>query len=296
MLTYEDIKGPFLERIAANARAQELLAMINGGTGTYATASEYAAIIGDCLAQVLREYAPGEDVISEWDIENLIPQSLGLDHSIVAEACQTVQETLNADAGLGLRYIEPVFDRDRAYGIVTELLNNPEFVNIEDTFYDQLANFSQNVVDESIRSNAGAMARAGVQSRVIRVAEHGACKWCRAIAGNYDYNEVKNTGNDVWRRHENCRCTIDYVTSRNGSRYTERVNNQVRTEFTQPADQTRREAPQPSTNMRRLSESERNITPERQDALYQSALKLLEYHNGDMIKLAKWAQDALAGR
>lgn len=296
MLTYEDIKGPFLERIAANARAQELLAMINGGTGTYATASEYAAIIGDCLAQVLREYAPGEDVISEWDIENLIPQSLGLDHSIVAEACQTVQETLNADAGLGLRYIEPVFDRDRAYGIVTELLNNPEFVNIEDTFYDQLANFSQNVVDESIRSNAGAMARAGVQSRVIRVAEHGACKWCRAIAGNYDYNEVKNTGNDVWRRHENCRCTIDYVTSRNGSRYTERVNNQVRTEFTQPADQTRREAPQPSTNMRRLSESERNITPERQDALYQSALKLLEYHNGDMSKLAKWAQDALAGR
>lgn len=297
MVTFDDIKAPFLERIASSKKAQELLGMINAGTGTYATASEYAAVIGDCLAAVLREYAPDAD-ISEWDIENLIPKSLGLDHSIVVEACQTVQEALNADAGLGISYIEPFFDRDRAYGIVTELQNNPEFANIADTFYDQLANFSQNVVDESIRTNASALSRAGISSRVIRVAEHGACPWCRAVAGNYDYQEVKGTGNDVWRRHENCRCTIDYVTERNGSRYTERVNNQVRTEFTEPADRTRQErTPQPTSSMRRLTESERNMTQERTDAVYQSALKLQEYQRTHpSYQLPQWAVDALAGR
>lgn len=297
MLTYDDVKGPFLARIASNKRAQELLGMINAGTGTYATASEYAAIVGDCLAAVLREYAPTTD-ISEWDIENLIPKSLGLDHSIVVEACQTVQETLYADAGLGLNYVEPFFDRDRAYGIVTELQNNPEFVNIADTFYDQLANFSQNVVDESIRSNASVMSRAGITSRVIRVAEHGACPWCRALQGSYNYEDVKGTGNDVWRRHENCRCTIDYVTERNGSRYVERVNNQVRTEFTEPADQTRQQrTPQPSANMRQLSESEKNMTREREDSFYQSALRLQEYSKTHPeYQMPQWALDVLAGR
>lgn len=297
MLTYEDIKGPFLAEIAADERAQELLVMINNGTGTYATASEYAAHVGDCLARVLRQYAPTTD-ISEWDIENLIPSSLGLDHSIVAEACQTVQEVLNADAGLGIKYIEPVFDKDRAYGIVTELRNNPEFVNIENTFYDQIANFSQNVVDESIRVNASTMARAGVESKIIRVAEFRACPWCKAIAGTYDYDDVRETGNDVWRRHENCRCTIDYVTERNGARYTERVNNQVHREFVEPADRTRTQrTPQSSPQIRRLSDEERNLSQADTDALVQSALKLLEYQKTHpKYQMPQWATDALAGR
>jgi hypothetical protein len=131
----------------------------------------------------------------------------------------------NADASIGMRFIAPTFDSDRAYGIVTELRDNPGFRNIEATFYDQLANFSQNVVDEAIRANASTMNRAGIGSRIVRVAEFKACDWCRSVAGNYDYRDVRDTGNDVWRRHENCRCTIDFITERNSSLYTERVNN-----------------------------------------------------------------------
>ena len=223
-LTYEDIRQPFLDAIANDRTAQKLLERINNGTGTYSTASAYAARIGDCLARVLKQYAPGVD-ISEWDIENLIPGSLGLDHAIVVEACETVQKALNADASIGMRFIEPTFDSDRAYGIVTELRDNPGFRNIEATFYDQLANFSQNVVDEAIRANASTMNRAGIGSRIVRVAEFKACDWCRSVAGNYDYQAVKDTGNDVWRRHENCRCTIDFITERNSTVYTERVEN-----------------------------------------------------------------------
>lgn len=298
-LTYEDIRGPFLDELGKDKQAQELLALINAGEGTYATASEYAAYVGDCLARVLREYAPTTD-ISEWDLENLIPQSLGLDHSIVSEACERVQMNLYSDAGLGMKYVTPAFDTSRAYGIVTELRNNPEFVNIADTFYDQIANFSQNVVDESIRTNASVLSRAtGISSRVIRIAEHGACPWCLKVAGNYDYEDVKGTGNDVWRRHENCRCTIDYVTERNGRNYTERVNNQVRTEFVEPADQTRQQArtPAQSSNIRRLTESERNMTSERQDSIYQSALRLMEYQKTHPnYQVPQWALDALEGR
>lgn len=224
-LTYEDIKEPFLEALRNDRRATALITKIEAGKGTYDMASEYAARVGDCLAKVLKARAPYEN-IDEWDIDNLIPKSLGLDHSIVSYACMNVQETLNKDARLRVKFQEPKFDSDRAYGLVQELRNNPEFTNIEKSFYDQLTNFSQNIVDESIRDNARVLAGAGVRSMVIRHTEFGACEWCDEVAGAYDYDEVSDAGNDVWRRHENCRCTIDFITERNTGFYSERVNNQ----------------------------------------------------------------------
>ena len=197
MLTYDDIREPLIEAIRNDRKARQLYELIHSGTGTYNTASEYAIRVGECLAKILRQNAPFES-IAEWDLENLIPQSLGLDHEYVEQACEQVQLTLNADAGLGINYVPPIFDGNRAYGLVAELRNNPEFVNIERTFYDQIVNFSQNVVDESVRSNATVLSNAGVQSKIVRHPEAGACAWCRAVAGTYDYADVRRTGNDVW--------------------------------------------------------------------------------------------------
>ena len=216
-LTYEDIKEPFLEALRADKRAAYLIKEIEAGRGTYEMASEYAARVGDDLAKVLKKHAPLMS-IDEWDVENLIPKSLGLDHSIVVYACESVQTGLNKDAGLGIKFQAPKFDSNRAWGLVKELEDNPEFTNIEATFWDQLGNFSQNVVDDAIKANADVITDAGVRAYVVRATEAGACPWCDEVAGIYDYDEVKN-GGDVWRRHENCRCTIEFFTERNGVMY-----------------------------------------------------------------------------
>lgn len=216
-LTYEDIKEPFLDALRNDKRATALINKIEAGKGTYEMASEYAARVGDNLAKVLRQRAPLES-IAEWDIENLIPKSLGLDHSMVVYACENVQTALNKDAGLGIKFQAPEFDSNRAYGLVQELRDNPEFTNIEKSFYDQLANFSQNIVDDSIRDNGKVISGAGVRSYVVRATEPGACPWCDDLAGIYDYEDVK-FGGEVWRRHENCRCTIAFFTERNGTLY-----------------------------------------------------------------------------
>lgn len=216
-LTYEDIKEPFLEALRADKRAAYLIKEIEAGRGTYEMASEYAARVGDDLAKVLKKHAPLM-TIDEWDVENLIPKSLGLDHSIVVYACENVQTGLNKDAGLGIKFQAPKFDSDRAWGLVKELEDNPEFTNIEASFWDQLGNFSQNVVDDAIKANANVITDAGVRAYVVRATEAGACPWCDEVAGIYNYDDVKN-GGDVWRRHENCRCTIEFFTERNGIMY-----------------------------------------------------------------------------
>lgn len=224
-LTYNDIKKEFQDTVNDDPKCQSLYKKIRSGDASYKTASQLAARIGECLGKVLKRHAP-EASIYEWDLNDLLPRSLGLDHSMVATACEQIQEKMNKDAGLGIKPKSPKFDYDRVQGMIKELEDHADnFSDIEKSFWDQLCNFSQNVVDQSIRDNMQLMARAGIKTQVIRQAEFKACEWCRDVAGTYDYAEVKDTGNDVWRRHENCRCTIDYVTDRNSSLYSERVNN-----------------------------------------------------------------------
>ena len=224
-LKFEDIRNEFYQTIVDDKQAQRYYQRIKEGRATYETGNRLAWRIGEDLGKVLRRHAPLMD-INEWDIEDLIPKSLGLNQRLVTDACRQIQERMNKDAGLGIKYQEPAFDNNRAFGIVEELRNNPQFTNIEKSFYDQLVNFTQNVVDESIRTNADTLFRAGVRSFVIRTVEAKCCDWCEEVAGTYDYDEVRGKGHDVWRRHENCRCTIDYITQRNSSFYQERVENQ----------------------------------------------------------------------
>lgn len=223
-MTYEEFKAAFEAEVRADKRATELYTKIYNGKGTYKTASQLATRVGTDFGKVLKAnnfmLTP-----EEWDLDDFLPKALGLDHQQMMEACRQVQEDLNKDAGLGIRYQEPKFNMDRVQGLISELKDHAEFGDIEKSFYDQLVNFTMNIVDDSIRDNASKLYRSGVKTMVIRTAEFKACDWCRDVEGSYDYNEVKDTGNDVWRRHENCRCNISYITERNSSFYRESVNN-----------------------------------------------------------------------
>lgn len=224
-LTFDDIKTEFMTKVNDDKTVQSCLRTIRDGKGTYLTANKLAVRVGETLGKVLKAHEPIEN-IDEWDYVNLIPSSLGLNQEIIVEACRDVQNGLNQKNGIGIKYQEPKFDWDRVNGLITELRDNPEFQNIKKSFYDQLVNFSENVVDDSIRDNVGRLYRSGIKTIVIRQAEFKACEWCREVAGSYDYAEVRTTGSDVWRRHENCRCTIDYITEKDSGFYSERVNNQ----------------------------------------------------------------------
>lgn len=222
-LTYADIKEEFKREVNNDKVCQKLYAKIRNGNASYATTGQLSQQIGEDLGRVLRRYAPTVS-IDEWDLDDLIPKSLGADHAMVVSACKEVQLNMNKDAGIGLKFKEPKFDWDRVHGLIDELREHPDsFSDIEKSFYDQLENFSRNVSDDAMFSNAQMGWKAGLRTVVIRTADPGCCKWCTMVAGRYYYDEVKDRGNDVWRFHENCKCTIDYYTEKNGEAYRERV-------------------------------------------------------------------------
>jgi hypothetical protein len=214
-LTFSDVKNEIYSAIQSDYRANVLLGKLQEKGAGYKEAHAYAIRVGTVTGNVLKKYQP--DDISGWDLESLIPGCLGLNHNMVAAACTEAQKNLNAKARIGIRPQVPEFDGNRAFGLVETVRKRGE---IGQLFYDQLTNFDQNVVDQAIRDNGEIQSDAGLSPKIVRTAEANCCKWCDALAGTYDYADVSDTGNEVWQRHDNCRCLIEYVADKR-----ERVNN-----------------------------------------------------------------------
>lgn len=70
-----------------------------------------------------------------------------------------------------------------------------------------MVNFSQSVVDDTVKANADFQYKAGLKPKIIRTEAGNCCDWCKGLAGVYAYPDVLK---DVYRRHRFCWCTVDY--------------------------------------------------------------------------------------
>lgn len=207
MANFEDIKKAFRKAVDSDPDVKKLYAELQDAP-TYGVAMRLANKIGEDLGKVLVKYAP-ELSVDDLELADILPKALGLDHAQVSAACKQVQEKMNKQAGLGIKYKEPQFNMDKALGLADEIRGITDEGTLSQALVERVANFSAGVVDDSIYENAGVLARAGVKITLIRTAEANCCDWCEEVAGTYDYFEVKDKGNDVWRRHLGCKCEID---------------------------------------------------------------------------------------
>ena len=80
---------------------------------------------------------------------------------------------------------------------------------IKDKFTESLINFNQSIVTDNIKANADFQYKSGkVQPVIRRISTGKCCKWCSSKVGTYPYSPNMDT--DVFRRHANCRCLVEY--------------------------------------------------------------------------------------
>lgn len=225
---YERVNAEFKNRIETNKRLNTLLRRIQNGEATYLEANEYAVKVGEALRDGFRTITPEDlpDGRMYYNIaDRVIRPNMEEEYEIIADAAEMTQKALNTNAGLGLNAVRPGKGGNRVQGII-DRVSAEDFNLISWILEEPVINYAQYIVDGSIRVNADFQMRAGLSPKIIRKAEPSGtrsvkrgnksyiyvvpCKWCRALEGEYDYYEVSNTGNDVFRRHENCRCTVTY--------------------------------------------------------------------------------------
>lgn len=207
-LTWDDIKDEFIQAITSDPVLKRIYKQSKAGGISFADANTYSIKAGDILGNVLANHQP--ESLTEWDIENLIPQSLGMDNGFVSEIAMAAIEHRNTLDNIGIKAQKADFNSDKAYSLVDELNKADDYKSIEPLMKASITNFSQSIIDDTIRKNAEFQTKSGVDCFVVRRAEHGACKWCQAQSGSFKYEDVSNKGNDVWRRHENCHCDIEF--------------------------------------------------------------------------------------
>lgn len=206
----EQLRTRFSEKISVNPKIRALYKRIQSGDANYADAEEYAYLVGEALSQTFRELL-SSDVLPDGRMyyniaDRVIRPLLEEDHSLIADAARTVQTALNEKAGIGIKAQSVVVNTDRIDGIINKISSAENFNDIAWILDEPVKNFSMNVVDEILRANVDFQGCAGLRPRIIRKAERKCCEWCSQLAGEYDYPVDR----EVYRRHERCRCTVEY--------------------------------------------------------------------------------------
>lgn len=197
--------------VGDNLRIQKVLKAVEAGKATYADAQKYAAEVGKILTEALRQYLP--EALTDGRLyrafaDVLVKTPAQLAGKDIAQVTATIQDALNGAAEIGLRAIVPELNSDQLTGIITGIVNAESYEHNVEEFMDQLASMMEGYVDDFARENADFQHEAGLSPTVQRIADAKCCSWCAQLAGTYDYDDVRDAGNDVWKRHNNCHCQI----------------------------------------------------------------------------------------
>ena len=204
------IRTEYEKRRGDSPTLRALLEKVQAGRANYLDAHEYAYDVGAILSKIFGETITvdvlPDGMISFDDALKVIGESLRMNFDDVSGVTMDIQRSLNMSAGLGLRPVSPQLNEARIKGMSTLISSGP-VDQVMDELKTAIETFSEHTVDDAIKVNADRHYQAGLRPRIIRKAEPGCCKWCSDLTGEYEY-PIHN--DDVFRRHQRCRCTTEY--------------------------------------------------------------------------------------
>lgn len=215
----EDITPDLLEKIQNNFQSKfeksgiisKLYERVRDGTATYAEANEFAIETGNILAQAFQNNLSSNvlpDGRMYYNIaQRILEPTMTNNYELITEVANQVQTSLNKSAGIGIKAITPELNKDKIVGIINRVSDAEIFEDVAWILDEPIKTFSQSIVDDSIKVNAEFHSKTGLQPVIIRKVADNCCDWCKAIAGTYAYPDIPH---DVYRRHQRCRCVVDY--------------------------------------------------------------------------------------
>lgn len=206
------IQNDFQKNFDKSAVISELYKKVRDGTATYQEVNEIAIKTGDILAKAFANNLSSEvlpDGKMYFNIaERVIEPTLTNNYDLVVEVAKQVQTDINKKAGIGIKAQTPNLNKDRIRGFINRVSSSDNYDEVAWILDEPVRLFSQSVVDDAIQVNAEFQYNAGLSPKIVRTSTGKCCEWCNAIAGVYDYPNIPK---DVYRRHDYCRCMVDYI-------------------------------------------------------------------------------------
>lgn len=212
----ERVREVFEQRNSSNAFMVRLKKEIADGRATLRDTSIYSQTLGINLRRAIKEVVTPDELPDStlyYNIAHSILEPLLRDtYEDVNAICAEVQRKLDDKAGIHLAPQKADFPAER----VRAACGSASVKDTAEHGIEVLERTSENITaafsDDYMKANADFRARAGLDTYIERRDDGKCCAWCSKLAGRYRYPD--GAPRDVFRRHDNCGCTVEYVSSR----------------------------------------------------------------------------------
>ena len=209
----DELQEEFNKKYSSSKKITSLVKKLKDGKATSQDAFDYAKEVGNLRKLVLQDKIT-EDILNDGYLGyrnalDIFSKSLYENYELINQYCRNTFTQVNRNAGIGLNGVSVEYDQEKTDGVI-ECAVKDRYTITRDETEEAVVTNAKGYYDKSVRKNADFQYKSGLQPKIIRTAVGKTCKWCQSLAGTYDYYEVSDTYNDVFRRHSNCDCLVVY--------------------------------------------------------------------------------------
>lgn len=140
-------------------------------------------------------------------------------HDIISSYGADVQGLINQKEGINVKGVKAEFNEKKTDNLVNKLCEYDDFDDAKWLLYENINNYCNQSVDETIRANADFLSESGFKETISRSTNGGCCEWCEEVSGVFDYDYVKqwvlsSPDHNVFSRHRYCNCVISHNTKK----------------------------------------------------------------------------------
>lgn len=200
-----------------SGRLGRLFKKIQDGKASMSDISTFSVLIGQTVSSAVEKRVTPEALPNGtlyFNIAQTVLQGILKDsHELINLAASSVQERLDAQQGLHIRAVKPEYPEERVKsiaGAASTASMNSNGEKEQRRLTSPVENVVQSFYSDYVRENADLRSKAGLNAYIVRKTSGKCCAWCADLAGRYRYEDAPP---DVYARHDNCTCTVDFVTN-----------------------------------------------------------------------------------
>ena len=208
----ERVQSSFKGYCLKDRRLTQISKRIRDGTATQFDAHDYAEHVGENLSRALVTNLTAENLPNGtlyYNIaQRIVIPGLEENYNLINDVSADIQSIVDKKAKIGLGAVKADFPASRINGLIDKM--TADNILLEEAIRwlkEPIINNSEAFFDDFVRENAKFRTDVGLKATITRTVAPGCCKWCDEMAGTYDYDKVPD---DIYRRHEFCRCTVTY--------------------------------------------------------------------------------------
>lgn len=186
------------------------------GALTVADISQLAGLTGELISYDLRSGIAGltaDDLpLGEEFFTDIIPPMMKENYDLLNTVSAEIQKAVDESQAIKIASQSVAYPAERVETVTKAAGLADDKEKLDRLVTSPVENISQSYADEYVKTNAEYRTRAGLKCYIVRkIGGSKCCKWCASLAGQYVYGEEPH---DVYRRHDNCGCTVTYINGR----------------------------------------------------------------------------------